>query len=265
MKEQKITRLVSIIGLFLLLSIWLWSTFSAAAEPPKTEGEPDQYLPIVFRPLPTPTPTPTPVPVNVIVNGNFEAGQVGWQQYSSNGWQLILQQNYLPVPPRSGNWAVWLGGDYNEDSVLTQDVTVPVSYTILTYWLWIASEDDCGSDIGGVVINQAEAVDSYWLCSGNSTGGWLRRDVNLASYAGQTVEIAFAAFTDDSLNSNMFLDDISLGLLSNAPTALETPAVSMETANKAQVGLDALPVTTDATSAAPLRALLYEALGGSSE
>jgi hypothetical protein len=271
MKKQKFTRLVPIIGLLLLLSVWLWGTFSAAAELSATAGGPDSYLPAVFRPLPTPTPTATPLPtatpppVNVIVNGNFEAGPTGWQQYSSNGWQLILQQANLPVPARSGTWAAWLGGDYDEASILSQMVTVPVGNSMLTYWLWIASEDVCGYDVGGVVINEDDAVDAYWLCADNNTGGWVRRDVNLGAYAGQSVLMDFAAFTDASLNSNMFLDDISLGLSLNVPAASETAAVDTAAADKAQVGLDAQPVATDAPSVAPLRALLHEALGGLSE
>lgn len=262
MKREKFTQPLLIIGLLLVLSIWLWGAFSAAAEPPTTGGEPDSYLPAVFRPLPTPTPTATPPPVNVIVNGNFEAGSTGWQQFSSNGWQLILQQANLPVPARSGAWAVWLGGDEDEASIISQVVTVPAGNSMLTYWLWIASEDFCGYDVGGVLINEEDAVDAYWLCSDNNTGGWVRRDVNLGAYAGQTVEVIFAAFTDGSLNSNMFLDDISLGLSLSAPAAPETAAESTVTADKAQTGLDAGPVATDQPSVAPLQALLHEALGG---
>ena len=263
MKRQKFTQLVSIMSLLLFLSVLLWGTFSATAGPPS--GGEEDYLPLVFRPLPTPTPTATPPPMNVIVNGNFEAGPTGWQQYSSNGWQLILSQANLPVPPRSGAWAAWLGGDYDEASILSQVVTVPVSNSTLTYWLWIASADVCGYDVGGVVINEDDAVDAYWLCSDNNTGGWILRSVNLGAYAGQTVLMDFAAFTDDSLNSNMFLDDISLGLSLNALAAPDTTAVFTATVDKAQLGLDDQPVPTDEPSAVPLRTLLQETLGGLSK
>ncbi|UCG23103.1 MAG: hypothetical protein JSW55_13180 [Chloroflexota bacterium] len=156
------------------------------------------YLPLVTRPTP-------------IINGDFELGPVAWEQYSSNGWQLIFDSSELLVPPHSGSWAVWMGGDFNEESVLWQTVKVPSSNPTLRYWHWIASEDVCGYDIAGVAINLDEVVDAFWLCDLNNTGWWVERWVDLSPYAGQTVELDFVAFTDDSWNSNLFIDDISLG------------------------------------------------------
>jgi hypothetical protein len=52
----------------------------------------------------------------------------------------------LLVPPRSGNWATWLGGAPNEASILSQEITVPLSNSTLYYWHWIASEDFCDPD-----------------------------------------------------------------------------------------------------------------------
>ncbi|HSG17265.1 MAG TPA: hypothetical protein VLE70_13205, partial [Anaerolineae bacterium] len=105
---------------------------------PRTDLTPtasySSFLPLVTTPPP-------------ITNGDFELGPVAWGQFSSNGWSLILDSSNLPVPPRSGLWAAWLGGDHNEDSVLWQVVKVPNSNAILGYWHWIASEDDCDNDV----------------------------------------------------------------------------------------------------------------------
>lgn len=156
------------------------------------------YLPLVRTPL-------------GLTNGNFEFGPVSWGRYSSNGWPLIVSANILPVRPHSGAWAVWMGGDDNEDAVIWQLVRIPAKNATLRYWLWIASLDACGYDVAGIVINLDEVVDAFWLCSGNNTGGWIPRTVDLGPYAGQTVELDFAAFTDELLNSNLFIDDVSFG------------------------------------------------------
>jgi hypothetical protein len=180
-----------------ILAIYNAGSDGKCKETNGTSGE-FVYIPIILKPPP-------------IVNGDFEAGPFGWGRYSSNGWPLIVDSNLLPVSPHSGFWAVWMGGDFNEDAVLWQVVKIPADEPTLKFWLWIASQDVCGYDVAGVAIDLDEVVDAFWLCSGNNTGGWIRRTVDLSAYAGQTVELDFVAFTDDILNSNLFIDDVSLG------------------------------------------------------
>jgi hypothetical protein len=52
-------------------------------------------------------------------------------------------------------------------------------------------------------------VDSYWLCYANDTNGWIRRTVDLRSFAGRSVVIKFKAVCDGSLNSNLFIDNVA--------------------------------------------------------
>jgi len=195
-------------ALLVIVIICALVSFARSADSEGNEKESDEYIyiPAIYKYVPPP-----------IVNGNFEAGVNGWGQYSANGWPLIVKSDVLLVPPHSGVWAVWLGGDDNEDAVLWQVVKVPASSPKLTYWLWIASGDACGYDVAGVAINLDEVVDAYWLCYVNNTGGWIKRTVDLSPYAGQTVELDFVAFTDDVLNSNLFIDDVSLGDSSASP------------------------------------------------
>jgi hypothetical protein len=157
------------------------------------------------------TPTPTPLPSGGVVNGDFENGRTAWLEYSSNGYPLILSAADLLVPPHSGSWAAWLGGADNEDSVLWQVVTIPQGNPTMNYWLWIASADVCGYDVAGVAVNLSDVVDAFWLCYANNSNGWVARTVDLSSYSGQAVELDIVAFTDDTLNSNLFVDDVSLG------------------------------------------------------
>ena len=140
---------------------------------------------------------------NPFINPDFESGQTGWAEFSTNGWDIVVQSFPTGLTPRSGSWAAWLGGDINDTSYVQQTVTVPSGTPYLSYWHWIASEDTCGFDLGGVVINGSVVVDAYDLCISTNTGGWVQHTVNLSAYAGQSVAIQIRAETDDSLNSKL--------------------------------------------------------------
>jgi len=146
-----------------------------------------------------------------IVNGDFESGRTGWEEYSLKGWPLIVYKDDLPssVTPHSGNWAAWLGGDNNEISYISQTVTIPSGITALRFWQWIGSQDQCGYDFAWVRINNTSLL-TVTLCQDNNTGGWVAQTVNIGAYAGQTVSLQFRVETDSSLNSNYFLDDVKL-------------------------------------------------------
>lgn len=189
-------------------------TPTATGTPPTPTAtfRPKAYLPLINRAnTPTPTRTPTPIPPpNVIVNPGFEQGRVGWQEYSAQGWVLIMNSGFpTGVSPHSGQWAAWLGGDDNEISYVRQSVTIPAGAPILSFWVWIGSQDVCGYDFGGVLINST-VVNQFNLCSSTATGGWVRRTVNLSAYVGQTVALQLRVETDASVNSNLFIDDVSL-------------------------------------------------------
>lgn len=197
---------LTLFGAFIVGSLLLIQTVNS--EPIEPDPN-DLFLPLVLN------------PEILLKNGDFEAGAAHWGQYSSIGYWLILHRSNLPIGPRSGDWAAWMGDDYNESSIIWQEATIPLNKPILTYWIWIGSDDICGYDVGGVTININDAVDAYWLCSDNNTWGWLQRTVDLSGFAGQTVEIEFAAFNDETLVSHLFFDDITLGTASLDQTEIE--------------------------------------------
>lgn len=146
---------------------------------------------------------------NPLVNPDFEAGHTGWTESSTHGWALIMDNSELPVTPHGGLWGVWLGGDYSDISYIQQSVTVPVGAPYLAYWHWIGSaETTCGADFGGVRVN-GSWVSQYNLCTATLTGGWVHHVVNLSAYTGQSVTLQIRAETNSSLNSNLFIDDVS--------------------------------------------------------
>jgi hypothetical protein len=146
---------------------------------------------------------------STLLNGDFEQGAgVGWEEYSALGWDIILSSGSLPVTPHSGNWAAWLGGDYGEDSYISQNVKVNAGDSYLHLWYWINSVMPCGLDYGYVMINSSN-LQSWDLCDSTDTGGWVELILDLSAYAGQTVTLKIRATTTFVSISNLSIDDVS--------------------------------------------------------
>ena len=143
-----------------------------------------------------------------MVNGSFEAGASGWIAYSSSGFQIIRSGSFGSVYTLSGSYLAWLGGGDNETGYLQQAVIVNPSLPYLTYYHWISSTDWCGYDFATLSID-GFTVSSYDLCSSTSTGGWVKKSINLSSYAGKAVLLRIGIENDYSLTSSLFLDNIS--------------------------------------------------------
>ena len=142
-----------------------------------------------------------------LINGDFEQGHVAWMEYSTHGWDIILEEASSPAPAHGGSWLAWLGGDYDDDSYVSQSITIPTGMPYLHYWYWIASEDVCSFDYFWIKFGST-TVHTKDLCESQQTGGWVEGVLNLSAYAGSTNTLRFEVSTDSSLNSNLFLDDI---------------------------------------------------------
>ena len=162
-----------------------------------------------------------------MVNGDFEDGPVSWTEYSSNGWDLILNESDLQgIDAHRGSWAAWLGGEYYEVSYVEQKVTIPSTKPYLAYWHWIDSNYNCGLDYGGVIIDRSTVVDEYSLCGSSDTGGWQKHVVDLRAYKGKTVRLQIRAETAQIYPfyysaSNLFVDDVAFQSSSSAVTRAE--------------------------------------------
>ena len=149
--------------------------------------------------------------ITPLVNGDFEQGAlVGWSEYSTHGWPIVVQNIDLPQLPHGGTWAAWLGGDDSDISYISQGNITITNPTSLRLWYWSDSEDDCGFDYGYMLVNNNTTIYSWNLCQSTNTGGWVPLDLNLSTYYGQTIALTLAVITDEAGISNLFLDDISL-------------------------------------------------------
>ncbi len=142
-------------------------------------------------------------------NGNFELGPIIWKEYSNMGYQLIVQEFPDGIYPYDGTWVAWIGGDYNEQSNIEQQILVPINNPYLSYWHWTDStESECSFDFETVAINGYEVYRNY-LCMSNNTGGWSNRVMDLRSYAGQIIDLQFWSSNDDLNVTNIFIDHVA--------------------------------------------------------
>lgn len=200
------------------------ATVTATITPiPATATPGPVYLPLISRQNP-PSPTPTTNATVVFANGDFEQGRSVWQEYSLNSQTLIDSFGQIAAP-HSGQQQVRLGGLDQEVSYISQQVTVDASKPFFNYWYQSRSEDDCDYDFAGVVINRRTIVDSFTVCKSNQKLSWQSRSINLAGYAGQTVNIQIRGEIDDYYVSTVLIDDAGFsataqGVLASAPVAV---------------------------------------------
>ena len=196
---------------------------------------------------PTPTATATTEPFNgAIPNGGFESGPSYWYEDSAQGTDLITHESYLPVDARSGSWAVWLGGLYDEYSYVEQTLHLHNAAKRLTFYGWAASQETgCGYDYAFVELDNGSSYDFFTLdlCDDTDTSGWVSYWVPVDAFAGTTVTVRIGASTDFSNNSNFFLDDVAFSdatlneISQFRPTSKQAPAIYKS-------GLDAAVLST---------------------
>lgn len=159
------------------------------------------FVPLVFQDSARSEPILRP-----LQNGGFEDG-IGddWGRFSLSSMPIIVNE---PGEGHSGNWYASLLGT-NEIARLSQKVTITADTHLLRFWYRIDSEDICGYDFAGVVVDD-QVVDSFTLCR-ETTTGWRERTVDLSAFRGQHITLQLRFEGDSTLMSMLAIDDVSLG------------------------------------------------------
>ena len=183
-----------------------------------------------------PPPACAPQPVNLFRNAGFEEGRnVMWSEFSTSGLNVVTTDITLPVMPRAGQMAAWLGG-YNATAgeatdYILQDITMPPNGERLqiTGYVRISTKEKTGEGAGEwdtlqmsirspqgqlyEVLKDASVPcqrnDCTWS-NENDTGDWVAFTLNSArSYPGQTVRIEMQATLDAASNTNFYFDELN--------------------------------------------------------
>jgi hypothetical protein len=143
-----------------------------------------------------------------IKNGGSEQGYTEWNWDPSDGMITAVYSH-------SGIYSAMLGdGTHSRSAKISQQVNVQADNPNLVFYLLMNSSDVCDTDphvydYTAVTIDDAEV----WVeavCANNSSDSWIRQNVNLSAYAGQTVMLAFVFMSDSMIESRLFLDDVQL-------------------------------------------------------
>lgn len=148
-----------------------------------------------------------------VVNGNFESGNL-------NGWTTggALAPSISSVQKHGGSFSALLGANAapepNGDSFLSQDITLPASFTsaTLTFWYWPASQDNINFDWQEAQIqNTSGNTLAQVLKVCQNTQAWTQVTYDLTPYKGQTIRLYFNAHGDGFGDlTSMYVDDVSL-------------------------------------------------------
>ncbi|MBS1251488.1 MAG: hypothetical protein MAG451_00521 [Anaerolineales bacterium] len=170
-------------------------------------------------------------PGELIQDGGFEAGlpNPAWQT-SSNVLSDILDDSPVP-PPRTGMWKAWLGGDNLIQQSLWQTMNVATDTTSVevSYW-WRVDTFETNHPFDTLEVQVRDAAGNpletlETLTDGDESSTWEQSTLDVSSYAGQTIQIAFVVETDDTNPTSFFLDDVSL---TQTCAATPTPTATVE-------------------------------------
>ena len=162
----------------------------------------------------------------LLLNPGFESGDVDWSDPNGDIY------DYYPYAYQ-GNWFTWLDGYSSPvtDPGVSQTVSIPAGCTAtLSYFLFVGSnEPSTPTDYFYVTANGTH-VQTFNNTS--STGGkYVKKSVNLNSYAGKSVTIKFYAVQRGYRTTNFFIDSTALTLGGGStptpsPTHSPTPTPS---------------------------------------
>ena len=161
----------------------------------------------------TVTVLPPTLPGELIVNGGFEGGSMGWTAHN-----VFIGNNEPSVPAHQGQGDAWFSGWQNSlPEVLQQTVKIPAGAAgaRLTFWLRIDIYGDVAKPVDCFQV-KARGADGRIKVLATFTNldyapGYRLHGVDLCAYRGQPVQLSFVAEDNsDGVNTSFTLDDVSL-------------------------------------------------------
>jgi hypothetical protein len=174
--------------------------------------------------LPTVRTAPKPRATN-LPDGDFELGG-GWiEDRGYNGRPLIVQAvPGLPAQPHSGRWFAWLGGDHllgetrsNQSRITySQFIQLPTTgpITLRAFYQIFSVEQPniygvCDRDLINIWIDNILIYQGQ-VCELTQTNGWTEAQIDISSFAGDSVALQFELRTNAELLSHVLIDDVSI-------------------------------------------------------
>lgn len=151
----------------------------------------------------------------------------------ASGWTTTSNNTCAVIGDHSGaSWGIptahhgvnsfWAGGycsTPNSNSV-SQNIVVPTGsgQQQMTFWLVSyrpSADDPSPDDVFRVTVNNNIIYSRYMTRNNDTYPNWVQVTLNLASYAGSTVQLKFSNVSVGSLTGNVLVDEIRLGSCGN--------------------------------------------------
>ena len=195
--------------LIAVIVFWLAATHTIVlgAGSPEPELTPQAYLPIF---------TYLACPRNVVANGGFEQGEIGWHQYTTGtDWKAheLIGSDSEGFNPYEGHYAARLGGYEGVWDVLTQTISIPAGGQLSYWWQMHTYEtsifhDNLGVDLLTLEGERIAALAGHGIVG--PEGIWQQDVVDVSAYAGQTLVLRFHASNDNYYFSWFDIDLVCL-------------------------------------------------------
>jgi Zn-dependent metalloprotease len=151
----------------------------------------------------------------VVADGGFEAGtpNPSWNEFSATFGTPICDTACGTgggTGPHSGSWWVWFGGiNASETGYVDQNVTIPVGFTSLSFWLEIPVADNSGFlnvEIDDTIVFSVTEADAGTYAT------YTEVVVDIGAYAdGGSHKLEFYSEVSAGSNlTNIFVDDVSI-------------------------------------------------------
>lgn len=165
-------------------------------------------------------------PAQSVVNGGFENGTSPWTESPAG-----LVTSRTGQSAHGGTSFAWLDGTgRTRTDTLTQSVTVPGGCTTatLSFYLHVDTAETTTSTAYDKLTAKVGSTTLATYSNLDRASGYVRKTIDVSSYAGQTVNLAFTGTEDSSLQTSFVLDDIALdtsgGTTPPPADAVRTPA-----------------------------------------
>lgn len=165
-------------------------------------------------------------PAQSVVNGGFENGTSPWTESPAG-----LVTSRTGQSAHGGTSFVWLDGTgRTRTDTLTQSVTVPGGCTTatLSFYLHVDTAETTTSTAYDKLTAKVGSTTLATYSNLDRASGYVRKTIDVSSYAGQTVNLAFTGTEDSSLQTSFVLDDVALdtsgGTTPPPADAVRTPA-----------------------------------------
>lgn len=161
-------------------------------------------------PAPGPTITPGPSGANLIQNGDFENGDLGWDVSAG----VISNE----AQAHGGFWCAWRYGKTHTDT-LSQTVSLPAggSSAELSFWLHIETEEVQDTAFDKLKIQIADEGGSvlqtlHTFSNRDATPHYERIHFDVTPFLGRRVQVRFVASEDSAKATSFFVDSVQLVL-----------------------------------------------------